>query len=110
MSITDNHLFNDENFRIVYLSVFLKKSNRSNLLRFVLLLGSLGNFLGSAIENTKLMETIRQHRQELRGLTEKLFKGQEVLTNALKHSGAENFRLSIIKSYPRPFCYSARTG
>ena len=41
------------------------------------LLGSLGNFLGSAIENTKLMETIRQHRQELRGLTEKLFQSQE---------------------------------
>ncbi len=26
---------------------------------------------------------------------------QEALTNTLKHSGAENFRLSIIKSYPR---------
>lgn len=26
---------------------------------------------------------------------------QETLTNALKHSGAENFKLSIIKSYPR---------
>ena len=26
---------------------------------------------------------------------------QETLTNALKHSGAECFRLSIIKSYPR---------
>jgi len=26
---------------------------------------------------------------------------QETLTNTLKHSGAENFRLSIIKSYPR---------
>ena len=41
------------------------------------LLGSLGNFLGGAIENTKLMETIRLHRQELRRLTEKLFQGQE---------------------------------
>lgn len=41
------------------------------------LLGSLGNFLGGAIENTKLLETIRQHRQELRGLTEKLFQSQE---------------------------------
>jgi PAS domain S-box-containing protein len=27
--------------------------------------------------------------------------GQEALTNTLKHSGAETFRLSIIKSYPR---------
>jgi signal transduction histidine kinase len=26
---------------------------------------------------------------------------QEALTNALKHSGAEEFKLSIIKSYPR---------
>jgi signal transduction histidine kinase len=41
------------------------------------LLGSLGNLLGNAIENSKLMETIRQHRYELRQLTEKLFQSQE---------------------------------
>ena len=41
------------------------------------LLGSLGNLLGNAIENTKLMDTIRQHRYELRRLTEKLFQSQE---------------------------------
>jgi len=41
------------------------------------LLGSLGNFLGEAIENAKLMETIRLHRQELRRLTDKLFQSQE---------------------------------
>ncbi len=41
------------------------------------LLGSLGNLLGNAIENAKLMETIGQHRQELRQLTEKLFQTQE---------------------------------
>ena len=41
------------------------------------MLGSLGNLLGNAIENTKLMETIRQHRHELRQLTEKLFQSQE---------------------------------
>ena len=41
------------------------------------LIGSLGNFLGGAIENTKLMETIRQHRKELSQLTEKLFENQE---------------------------------
>lgn len=41
------------------------------------LLGSLGNFLGEAIENTKLMETVRLHRQELRRLTDKLFQSQE---------------------------------
>ena len=41
------------------------------------LMGSLGNFLGGAIENTQLMETIRRHRQDLRLLTEKLFLSQE---------------------------------
>jgi PAS domain S-box-containing protein len=41
------------------------------------LIGSLGNFLGGAVENTKLIETIRQHRQELSQLTEKLFQSQE---------------------------------
>ena len=41
------------------------------------LLGSLGNFLGGAVENTKLMKTIRHHQQELRRLTEKLFQSQE---------------------------------
>lgn len=41
------------------------------------LLGSLSNFLGSGIENSKLMKTIRRHRQELRRLTEKLFQTQE---------------------------------
>ncbi len=41
------------------------------------LLGSLGNFLGEAIENTQLVEMNRLHRQELRRLTEKLFQSQE---------------------------------
>ena len=41
------------------------------------LMGSLGNFLGGAIENIKMMGTIRRHRQELRRLTEKLFQSQE---------------------------------
>ena len=41
------------------------------------LLGSLGNFLGEAIENTQLMEMNRLHRQELRRLTDKLFQSQE---------------------------------
>jgi signal transduction histidine kinase len=41
------------------------------------LLGSLGNYLGGAIENFQLMETIRLHRQELRKLTKKLFQTQE---------------------------------
>ncbi len=33
--------------------------------------------LGSGLENIQLMKTIRRHRQELRGLTEKLFQSQE---------------------------------
>jgi len=41
------------------------------------LMGSLGNFLGSAIENAQLMETIHRHRQDLKRLTEKLFASQE---------------------------------
>jgi len=41
------------------------------------LLGSLGNFLGGAIENSQMMETIRRHRLELTRLTEKLFQSQE---------------------------------
>jgi signal transduction histidine kinase len=41
------------------------------------MLGSLGNFLGSAVENACLGQTIRQHREELRGLTARLFHSQE---------------------------------
>jgi len=42
------------------------------------LLGSLGNFLGGAVENTRLGRTIHQHREELKGLTAKLFQSQEL--------------------------------
>lgn len=45
--------------------------------REIHLMGSLGNFMGGAIENIQMMEMIRQHRQELRGLTKKLFQSQE---------------------------------
>jgi glucose-6-phosphate-specific signal transduction histidine kinase len=41
------------------------------------LLGSLGNFLGNAIENVRMIETIHQNRQDLQRLTEKLFQTQE---------------------------------
>jgi len=41
------------------------------------MLGSLGNFLGSAIENARLMHTIHQHREELKSLTARLFHSQE---------------------------------
>lgn len=41
------------------------------------LLGSLGNFLGGAIEYAQLMDTIRLHQEELRRLTKKLFQSQE---------------------------------
>ncbi|MGD2013047.1 MAG: PAS domain S-box protein [Desulfobacterales bacterium] len=42
------------------------------------LLGSLGNFLGGAIENTQLLMTIHKHREELKGLTARLFQTQEL--------------------------------
>ena len=41
------------------------------------LMVSLCSFLGGTIENNKMMGMIRQHRQELRRLTEKLFQSQE---------------------------------
>jgi PAS domain S-box-containing protein len=41
------------------------------------LLGSLGNFLGGATENARLLETIHRHREELKGLTAKLLYSQE---------------------------------
>ena len=41
------------------------------------LLGSLSNFLGGAIENTQLLQTIQQHREELKRLTARLFHSQE---------------------------------
>ena len=42
------------------------------------LLGSLGNFLGGAVENSRLLKTIHRHREELKGLTAKLFQSQEL--------------------------------
>lgn len=41
------------------------------------LLGSLGNFLGSAIEKTRLIRTVHDHREELKELTARLFQSQE---------------------------------
>ena len=42
------------------------------------LLGSLSNFLGGAIENNRLAQTIGRHREELKGLTARLFHSQEI--------------------------------
>lgn len=42
------------------------------------LLGSVGNFLGGAIANIKLMRTVQNHREELKHLTAKLFQSQEI--------------------------------
>jgi PAS domain S-box-containing protein len=42
------------------------------------LLGSLGNFLGGAVENARLLMTIHKHREELKGLTARLFQSQEI--------------------------------
>jgi len=41
------------------------------------LMGSLGNFLGGAIENFRLMNALKAHQGELRTLTQRLFETQE---------------------------------
>ena len=41
------------------------------------LMGSLGNFLGGAIENFKLMNALKAHQEELKSLTQRLFETQE---------------------------------
>lgn len=53
-------------------------SNRNLTEQDFHLLGSLGNFLGGAIENTRLIRTVQKHREELKGLTAKLFQTQEL--------------------------------
>lgn len=45
--------------------------------REINLMGSLGSFLGGAIENTRVAEMRRRHSLELRQLTKKLFQNQE---------------------------------
>lgn len=42
------------------------------------LIGSLGNFLGGAIANIKLIRTVQKHRGELKRLTTQLFQSQEI--------------------------------
>ncbi len=42
------------------------------------LLGSLGNFVGGAIANIKLIRTVQTHREELKRLAAKLFHSQEI--------------------------------
>ena len=42
------------------------------------LLGSLGNFVGGAIANIKLIQTVQKHREELKHLTARLFQSQEI--------------------------------
>ena len=41
------------------------------------LLGSLGNFVGGAIANINLIETVQKHREELKRVTAQLFHSQE---------------------------------
>ncbi len=40
-------------------------------------MGSLGNFIGGAIENTRMMQTINRHQEELSRLTKMLYLNQE---------------------------------
>jgi PAS domain S-box-containing protein len=53
-------------------------SNRNFTEQDFHLLGSLGNFLGGAVENTRLIRTVQKHREELKGLTARLFQSQEL--------------------------------
>ncbi|MCF8114615.1 MAG: PAS domain S-box protein [Desulfotignum sp.] len=55
----------------------VKETNDLSLEDFHLL-GSLGNFLGGAIANIKLMQTVQKHREELKHLTARLFQSQEI--------------------------------
>lgn len=41
-------------------------------------LGSLGNFLGAAVEEARLLQTIANHREELKMLTARLFNSQDL--------------------------------
>jgi PAS domain S-box-containing protein len=59
-----------------FLGLDIPSSRRLSQYEFHLM-GSLGNFLGGAIVNAQMQETIRRHRQELRQLTGKLFQSQE---------------------------------
>jgi PAS domain S-box-containing protein len=59
-----------------FLSLDIPASRRLSQYEFHLM-GSLGNFLGGAIVNSQMRDTIRRHRQELRRLTNKLFQSQE---------------------------------
>ncbi len=59
-----------------FLGLDIPSSRRLSQYEFHLM-GSLGNFLGGAIVNAQMRETIRSHRQELRQLTGKLFQSQE---------------------------------
>jgi signal transduction histidine kinase len=59
-----------------FLGLDIPSSRRLNQYEFHLM-GSLGNFLGGAIVNAQMRETIRRDQQELRRLTAKLFQSQE---------------------------------
>ena len=54
------------------------RSNKDLTEQDLHLLGSLGNFLGGAVENTRLHMTIHKHREELKRLTARLFQSLEL--------------------------------
>ena len=59
-----------------FLGLDIPSSRRLSQYEFHLM-GSLGNFLGGAIVNVQMRETIRRDQHELRRLTAKLFQSQE---------------------------------
>ena len=70
------HLISYKGQAIGFIGLSLPQHRKFNI-HEIHLLGSIGNFLGGAIENTKLVDTIQLHRYELKNLTENLFKHHE---------------------------------
>lgn len=60
------------------------------------LLGSLGNFVGGAIANINLIETVQKHREELKRVTAQLFESQEVVCKQISRELHDETGSSLI--------------
>jgi len=75
--ILDCFLITEKEWPSGFLAFPERETNELSLEDFHLL-GSVGNFLGGAIANIKLMKTVHNNREELKHLTAKLFRSQEI--------------------------------
>ncbi|MCP4669797.1 MAG: PAS domain S-box protein, partial [Desulfobacula sp.] len=75
--ILDCFLITEKEWPSGFIAFPEKEANDLSLEDFHLL-GSVGNFLGGAIANIRLMGTVQNHREELKHLTAKLFQSQEI--------------------------------